>query len=492
VTEATSAPPPAFDRRDEIAELRRLLDAANYATPAIQARIGTEEALLARPADFPAHLKRLEGDDSALATLIRLFVLLASADEEIVDRELAPLGVVGLERLGLVSHAPGGRVVATMRLIPHDDLVIASDLSDSGPDHVPGVQRPSFTLANLTVRRQVARALDMGTGNGIQALLAARHAEQVVATDISERALAFAAFNCALNRVENVELRQGSFLEPVVGEQFDLVAANPPYVISPETSLVFRDSGLGGDRVSADLVRDLPSVLAEGGFATVMVSWIQAGDDTAGAPRRWLEGSGCDAWIFHTRTDDPLRAAAAWNRDASSPAEYAEKIERWLEYFRREGIDAIAYGAIVMRRRAGDNWVHSTQLPQRTLHRAGTQLERMFAAQDFLERAPTDELLLRHRFMVAEGTTLDQTLAPAGGRWALQEAELRLGGGLDFVAGLDEYAMRIVTALEPTRPLGDTLRSLGATVDIDGTEFDAAGAALVRRMVELGFLVPVE
>ena len=112
-----------------------------------------------------------------------------------------------------------------------------------------------------------------------------------------------------------------------------------------------------------------------------------------------------------------------------------------------------------MRRRSGANWVRSTQLPHRTLHQAGPQLEQLFAAQDFLAEVPTDEALLERRFAVAEGTTLEQSLAPAGGRWTLQESELRLGGGLDFVAGLDEYAMRIVTALDPTRPLGETLDS---------------------------------
>ena len=342
------------------------------------------------------------------------------------------------------------------------------------------------------MRRPVARALDVCTGNGILALLAARHAEQVVATDVSERALAFAAFNCALNGVDNVELRQGSFLEPVAEEQFDLVVANPPYVISPETSLVFRDSGLGRDRVSADLVRALPSVLAEGGFASVMVSWIQSGDEPASAPRDWLEGSGCDAWILDTRTDDPLRAAAAWNRDAPSPAEYTERMERWLDYFRRERIEAIAYGAIVMRRRSGENWVRATQLPHRTLHQAGAQLEQLFAAQDFLERVPTDEALLEQRFAVVEGATLEQTLVPAAGTWQLQESELRLGGGLDFVAGLDEYAMRIVTALDPNRTLAETLDETAAAVGLDRDEVRAAGAALVRRMVGLGFLVPAE
>lgn len=489
----TATPPPVHDRPEDVAALRALIAASGYTRPAIQTRLGTEHELLARPADYPAHLKRLEGDDGALATLIRLFVLLASAAEDVVDRALAPLGADGLERLGLIARRPGGRLVAAIRLIPHDPFVIASDLTDAGAgaNHVPGVQRPSNTLANLTVRRPVARALDVGTGNGIQALLASRHADCVVATDVNERALTFAAFNLALNGVDNVELRLGSFLEPVAGERFDLVVANPPYVISPETSLVFRDSGLGGDRVSAELVRALPSVLAEGGFASVMVSWIQDGDDVSAAPRGWVDGSGCDAWILHTRTDDPLGAAAGWNRDASSPEEYTERIERWLEYYRREGIEAIAYGTIVLRRRPqGRGWVRSTELPRGQFRESGHHLERLFAAQDFLEGVPSEELLLRERFAVAGDVGLEQRLAQEGGRWILQEATLRLNGGLGFTAGLDEYTVHVMTTLDPALPLEATLESGAVALGVEPREFATAGAELVRQMVQLGFVVP--
>ena len=75
------------------------------------------------------------------------------------------------------------------------------------------------------------RALDLCTGNGIQAILLAAHADSVVATDVNARALAYTSFNAALNGVDNVETRLGSFLDPVDGERFELVVANPPYVV---------------------------------------------------------------------------------------------------------------------------------------------------------------------------------------------------------------------------------------------------------------------
>ena len=81
-------------------------------------------------------------------------------------------------------------------------------------DFVPGIQSPSVTLAKLAVRRRVAAALDLGTGCGIQALLAAKHAEHVVATDVNPRALAFAGFNARLNGIDNIEFRLGNGSSP--------------------------------------------------------------------------------------------------------------------------------------------------------------------------------------------------------------------------------------------------------------------------------------
>src|SRR6476646_7770124 len=116
------------------------------------------------------------------------------------------------------SSAPATAVRALARIVPHDELLIASDRrvahgEPEQPDHVAGVHGPSLTLSHLTVRRPVERALDMGTGSGVQAILASRHSDHVVATDLNERALNFAAFNAVLNGVENVEFRTGSFFE---------------------------------------------------------------------------------------------------------------------------------------------------------------------------------------------------------------------------------------------------------------------------------------
>src|SRR5206468_2918889 len=124
--------------------------------------------------------------------------------------------------------------------LPVADLLVASDddptrEGDLSADFVAAYTAASRLCDALTPRPQVNRALDVGTGSGVHALLAARHAREVVATDVNARALAFTELNAALNGVTNVECRFGSLFEPVAGETFDLITCNAPYVVSPES-----------------------------------------------------------------------------------------------------------------------------------------------------------------------------------------------------------------------------------------------------------------
>src|SRR5207253_5986818 len=123
-------------------------------------------------------------------------------------------------------------------------------------------------------RRRVERALDIGTGNGFHALLAATHATHVVATDVNPRALAFTRISAALNGIDNVETRLGSLFEPVAGETFGLITCNAPYVISPEHRWQYRDAGFPADEFSRQVVTAAAAHLADDGFASVLVSWL--------------------------------------------------------------------------------------------------------------------------------------------------------------------------------------------------------------------------
>ena len=422
--------------------------------------------------DLEVYRRRLGAEPDRLSMLIALLLL----GDDVRADELAEL----LVETG-IAELRDGWLRGLVRVVPHDDLVIASDRLDvEGADRVAGVHRPSATLAHLTVRAPVERALDLCTGNGIQALLLSRHAGHVVATDVNARALAFAGFNAALNGVANVELRQGSLLEPLVGERFGCIACNPPYVVSPDAEFTFRDSGLPGDRVSELLARGLPGLLERGGFATLMASWAQTGDAPALRPREWLDGAGCDSWILHTTTDEPLSNAAAWTREAADgPEQFGAALDRWTAYYRELGIDALAYGALVLRRRDGDNWSRGATLPPRALEPASNHLLRMFAGVDLAEAG--EDSLLAHRLAVAPAARFEQVVSP-GEDWTVVSAALSLEEGLGFHADVDEPMLRLLRALDGT----STARE--AVVASLGDEALPRAAELLRGMLETGFL----
>ncbi|MDE2260947.1 MAG: methyltransferase [Gammaproteobacteria bacterium] len=72
--------------------------------------------------------------------------------------------------------------------------------------------------------------LDMGTGSGVCAVFAARHARRVVAVDINTAAVRCASINALLNRLEDkIEASHGDLFEPVAGRRFDLILFNPPF-----------------------------------------------------------------------------------------------------------------------------------------------------------------------------------------------------------------------------------------------------------------------
>ena len=483
--------PPRAESPAAAASLAGLLRAAGYERARIQDRLATGDELLARSPELPAYLRRL-GDADELAVLLRLFLLGVPVARAHVDEFVGTQLRARLRGAGLLVDQ-GETVHGGARLVPHDELLIASDHAAAAvghADHVPGVHRPSVALAHLTVRGEGERALDVGTGNGIQAILLAAHAEHVVATDVNPRALAFARFNAALNGAGNVETRHGSFFEPVEGERFDLVVANPPYVVSPESAYLFRDGGMRGDEVSEHVVRAAPDALAPGGFASVLIAWALDPDDPAERPRRWLHGSGCDALLLHTSTDDPIETAAVWNRDLLDQAQvYAEALDRWLAYYRELGIEHLGYACLVLRKRtdARDAWFQAQQLPRAALRPAGRHVRRVFATHDRLEEADSAAALLERRLRVVDDAVVTEDTRFAHGRWQPESLTLRLESGLPFSAELDSSTARLIRALDGSKTLGEAL----AAALQDETAI-GVGVALARQMLSVGFLELVD
>jgi methylase of polypeptide subunit release factors len=427
-------------------------------------------------------------DESPVETLVKLFTLGVPVSRS--DAEEA------LGELPEVVRRDGDAVVSEVGVTPYQGLYVVHDRRDfrsaGRPEVVTGVNAAAKTLARLTVRRPIESALDIGAGSGLQTLLAARHAGRVLGTDVNERALRFLELNARLNGLVNVECRSGSLFEPVADERYDLVVSNPPYVLSPDTEYVFRDSGRARDDISRDVAAGAPAHLREGGYATVLCNWVvESEDEPAEHLAAWVEGRGCDAWVLHYGTEEAAEYAAKWNdelrvRDAAA---YAETVERWIAYYAREGIERIGIGGVVLRRRDGTNWTRVDTIPFAPTGAASDQILRVFEAQDHLADVRDDERILAETFALVEPHRVDQTLLYRDGEYVAQEAALLLEDGVGARGRVDPHAVHVLFGLDGERPLGELVAEVADATGLDPEVVGPQALATVRRLYELGFVV---
>lgn len=99
-------------------------------------------------------------------------------------------------------------------------------------DEVYEPSEDSFLIARNLSLTNGERVLDMGTGCGILAVIAAEKVNEVIAVDVNPYAVECARKNAELNDVAvKVEVREGNLFSPVRdGEKFDLILFNAPYL----------------------------------------------------------------------------------------------------------------------------------------------------------------------------------------------------------------------------------------------------------------------
>lgn len=494
------------------ARLRDALRAASFTPDGLLDLLGAPAyAALARGETVPA-LRATRGAGDPLSTLVRLFLL-----QHPVPREQAAAALplqTALADGWLAPHGP--RVRATVDVRPYagergQDWWIVSDVGcavggpggvrphggAAGRDVVLGVGGASTTLAQLTVRAPARRALDIGTGSGVQALHATQHAAHVTATDVNPRALRVAALTLALSGAPAADLRQGPMFEPVSdAEPYDLIVSNPPFVISPRTPeqdrLTYRDAGMDGDDVCRTLVQRSAAHLAEGGWCHLLANWRHVeGEDWRERLVSWVP-PGCDAWLVQREEQDVTQYAELWLRDAGAhrgdPARYAERYTAWLDEFEAGGTRAVGFGWITLRRTGAsrpsvvvEDWPHTVQQP------LGETIQRHFALQAFL-RSHSDAALLTSRFALADGVVQEQLGSP--GAEDPEHVVLRQRHGMMRARAMDTVSAGFAGSCDGTLPAGVILDAIAQLLDVDPPALRADAPRWLRPLVEQGFLLP--
>jgi methylase of polypeptide subunit release factors len=477
------------------APFREALTEADYT------RTQMEKAGIYRPGEPAAReelANRLLPEDSPLLTACRLFDHGVAVTRQAAQELFGP-GFDGLLKIGLLE-ASGERVRSAAKIEASHDGWFAFDhpaaLSAGKPDYVMGEGNSSKMLAALATSAKGERVLDLGTGAGWGALRLAERGCLVTATDFNPRAIGFARFNARLAGLENrIEFLTGDRFEPVAGRRFDAIASNPPFVISPENTFIFRDGGVTGDGFCESLARNFGDHLEEGGIAVMILNWYDTGEEIWNQrPLEWARDSGCDVWLFRSDRHDPADYGFRWLRESlqgrsPSPAE----LTRWTGYYDTLGADGINLGFLAMGRRSnGENWTRSdSRSTVKVIDQAGAEIRQIFTNQSWLAtRNPGVAELLDLPFIAAPGMQTEVTMLLEEG-WNTRSIKLRSHGQLAYDGQIDSFIMRLLEICSQGGTPRHMLEEVSANPEFAGAEqLDVRVAQLARELVRLGLLLP--
>ena len=489
--------------RVHAAALADRLRSAGYTLEEVTDRLGAEATdALARNTTLAARDALGDAAD-AQAALVRMFLLHDTVSPDAAGAALGDLGP--LEEAGIVAATSDG-VRAGLEVRPYaaagagvdfsgwiaSDLIPILDgrLGRSRPDYVLGASPASTTLAQMTIRRPVARALDLGTGCGIQSLLLAGHADHVVATDLNPRAVAMAGLTAGLNGLD-LDLRTGSLYEPVADEKFDLIVTNPPYVMSPPTGerLVYREGLLSADELVRRVVVEGADRLAPGGVLQVLGNWAVTDDeDWTDRLRGWIDPTGCDALVLQREHLDPYEYIEVWLNDAGlvGTDEYAARYRAWLDYFDALGITGVGMGWIMLHRSGSttpdvrlEEWPHAVHQP----------LGEAFAAHlAGVAAATSDADLLARAWRLDERVDVETLGRP--GAEDPEHIVYRQRYGFGRAVEVDTALGAVLGACDGDLTAAQIVGAVASILEVDADALAAEVVPRLRQLVVEGYLAP--
>lgn len=190
-----------------------------------------------------------------------------------------------LREAGIVVPCEGGWRSVVRASTLGDTLLLHSAFPTSRADAVffgPDSYRFASAIEACLHSREarVQRALDIGCGAGPGALTIARlrPGAEVTGTDINLSALRLASVNAVFAGADNVGLRYSDLMAEVSGA-FDLIVANPPYMLDPEARSYRHGGGALGAGLSLAIVDAAVPRLAPGGSLLLYTGVAMPGAD---------------------------------------------------------------------------------------------------------------------------------------------------------------------------------------------------------------------
>lgn len=464
--------------------------------------IGFDDSILARLGSIgptgwiDAATKALDqwSPEPALKWAVRALVLGEAVPTAELTRALTEPGLKALRDAELLDPAaPASTTRVHAMIVPMAGALIASDRPPSGggmdlpDDFVLPIGNASALLSDLTVRTPAEIAVDIGVGQGFLSVLMARHARRVIATDINPRALRLARISAELSGAsDSIEWRGGNLLDPLndLRGRVNLLACNPPFILAaPGAPRSIANQLVTPDGLIEQLVRGTPAVLAEGGWATVLGLWHhpEPGDWSA-RPRAWLGGAGCDALILRGTTHSPSEYYRSWIVDSAATILTEDQ---WRQVCAEHHIGAVTFGVIVLRKRAGENWLRAQTTPLRqTAGPASGVITRLFDAQTRLMDPAFAASLLDRPLKGADNLHM---LIERGSDTG--EAQLVHRCTLLLPMAVNKSIPVLLGSLTGRRPAREDLAEMAARGDLNGmSPTDPRLLKLLQQLVLAGFV----
>lgn len=307
------------------------------------------------PACRVVRVRALRAAKDPAASVLRMFWI---GDPVPRSQAKAALGsLVEAFEAANILQTVGDGLVSPLRFNRHDGaLVLAEDLARGG-DAVMGMGPLTPILSRIvSPEGKSGSLLDLGCGAGFVGLSMASRYERVVAVDLNPRAVALATANALLNGVNNLETRTGDLYAPVVGETFDRIACQPPFMLAFDDQTqddVAKSGGARGDEIALRAMAQAHAHLAVGGHAVFLLNWVLTADASSIQERvRAVVPEQADVLVIEMGELDAEAIAIgnAMHHDPTLGAEYERDVLGRLDHLERLGITALRPAAVVVSR----------------------------------------------------------------------------------------------------------------------------------------------